>query len=375
MPRLSFALCTLAVTSGWAAADPGALHGQDADASAAPVGFSGGSTVVAQTVNDDRVRSEVVASFDLFVVVGSDRLRLESYIEANTTPRLNGVSRWIGESNTDAGTALNRRRRGRVQLSEVRLVVPFATAMEGHVGLLDATGFLDVSRIANDENRFFLAVPFVNNPTINFPDYALGSALTGRLSEDGHVEVSGVLTSSNGLADNPNVSYAQLLRVTAEGKGVFAGATVRWEGESRRFALGGWMNTREMERLDGSGGTEGGAGIFGVAGWFRDAHSVNVRIGVADAAVSMAQGFAGVSWVWDRAPHAVGLAAGRAFASSHLPAAEDVTQSELFVRRRIVPGVTVSASLQRILNSGFDGSGMTYGTALWVSGIRLAAQF
>lgn len=368
-------LLTLCLGVSAAALAAGDLRAQDATgATPMTVDVSGGSTVVAQSTNDDRVQNEVVASFDLFLTVGNERVRLESYVEANTTPRLNGVSRWIGEANTDAGTALNRRRRGRVQLSEVRLVVPFA-ALEAHVGLLDATGFLDVSRIANDENRFFLAVPFVNNPTINFPDYALGGAVTGPLSEDGRVEISGVLTSSNGLADNPNVSYAQLLRVTEDGKGVFAGATVRWEGEGRRFALGGWLNTADKERLDGTPGPEDGGGVFGVAGWFRGPHSVNVRAGLADGSVSMARGFTGVSWVWDEAPHAVGLAVGRSFASSHVPGAEDVSLGELFLRRRIVRGVTVSASLQRIANSGFDGSGMTYAAALWVPGVRLAAQF
>lgn len=368
--RTSFAM---ALTAGATAVSAVAQEGVPAGTIALDV--AGGSTVVAQGVNDDRIRSEVVASFDLFLTLSLDRVRIESYVEANTTPRLDGVSRWIGEANTDAGTALDRRRRGRVQISEVRLVVPFAASLEAHIGLLDATGFLDVSRIANDENRFFLGVPFVNNPTINFPDYALGGAFTGHFADEGRLEVSGVITSSNGLADNPNVSYAQLLRITEEGKGVFAGLTLRWEGDDRRFALGGWVNSADKEHLDGSPGTQGGAGVFGVAGWFQGSHAVNVRAGLADPAVSAAAAFSGVSWVWDRAPHAIGVAAGHSFASSHAAGLEDVSQGELFVRRRIVPGITVSASLQRIVNSGFDGSGAAYAPALWVSGVRLAAQF
>lgn len=180
-----------------------------AAAQESPVSVSGGVTAVAQTVDDDRVRSEVVSSVDLFLGFAlGGRVRLETYVEANTTPFRGGVSTLVGEANTDAGTALNRRRQGRVQLSEVRLVIPLGGGLNAHGGLLDATGFLDVSRIANDENLFFLGVPLVNNPTIEFPDYALGVALEGSLPRTESVKVGAVLSSSHGLADNPAVSYA-----------------------------------------------------------------------------------------------------------------------------------------------------------------------
>jgi hypothetical protein len=109
------------------------------------------------------------------------------YVEGNTTPFHDGVSRRIPEANTDAGTALNRSGEGRIQVSELRLIWPIFQGSHVHLGLLDATGFLDVSQIANDENLFFLGGPFVNNPTIEFPDYALGAGLDGGLTDNGRI--------------------------------------------------------------------------------------------------------------------------------------------------------------------------------------------
>ena len=356
---------------------PGLLGGLTGagDAAAQAVEFSGGLTVVGQTPSDDRVRSEAVGSLDLFMTVPFRRIRLETYVEVNSTPRRDGVSRWIGEANTDAGTALDRSRTGRAQLSELRLVVPVGSDLWVHGGLLDATGFLDMSRIANDENLFFLGVPFVNNPTIEFPDYALGGALEGTLPGTDRVEIGAVLTASNGLADNPNVSYAHLLNVTGEGKGVFSGVTARWVGEDRRIALGAWINSGEHARLDGSSEASSSRGLFAVAGWFRGAHSVSGRVGLADPGVSVASRFLGVTYLWARRPDAIGVALGHTFASSHDVDAADGTQAELFVRRRLLEQLFLTGSVQHIRHPGLDGSGAIVGPSVWVPGVRISAFF
>jgi porin len=161
----------------------------------------------------------VVASFDLFLKASLLRGTVHLYVEGNTTPFHDGVSRRIPEANTDAGTALNRSGEGRIQVSELRLIWPIFQGSHVHLGLLDATGFLDVSQIANDENLFFLGGPFVNNPTIEFPDYALGAGLDGGLTDNGKLCYAVILTSSNGLADNPDVSspvWISSIRLSAE---------------------------------------------------------------------------------------------------------------------------------------------------------------
>lgn len=337
---------------------------------------SGGLTTVAQWVDDDRVRAEWVSSLDLFVDVAlGGRVRLETYVEANTTPFRNGVSTLVGEANTDAGTALNGRREGRVQLSEVRLVVPLGEGSRVHGGLLDATHFLDVSRIANDENLFFLGVPFVNNPTIEFPDYALGAALDGAIPGTDSWRVGAVVTSSHGLADNPGVSYAQLLSVDEPDKGVFAGLATRWVGEGRRLSLGGWVHTAPHDRLDGAADSEANWGLFSVAGWFRGPHAVSARVGLANPEISVDRLFTGLTYLWARTPDAVGVAVGRSAASPDAIDAADVVHGELFVRRRLFREVFATGSLQRIHNPGFDDLGRTVDSRLWIVGLRLSMQF
>ncbi len=337
--------------------------------------MSGGVTTVAQRASDARVRAEIVASFDLFLDVPVGRGMIHVYTEANTTPFRDGVSRLIGEANTDAGTAIDQRRRGRVQISEIRLIWPVGEGVEAHGGLLDATGFLDVSRIANDENLFFLGVPFVNNPTIEFPDYALGVALAGNVPGSETVRFAATLSSSHGIADNPNVSYTQLLDVGETGKGVFGGMTLRWVGADRRVSLGGWINSADHERLDGTGSGGASAGVFSVAGWFRGEHSLSARAGLARPSVSTAHAFLGLTWLWMRRPDALGLAIGRSFPSPDAEDAEAVMYAEAFVRRRLFGEVFVTGSIQRIHNSRFDGSGATVAARLWVPGVRLSALF
>ncbi len=339
------------------------------------VEVAGNATVVGQAVRDDRVRDEVVTSFDLFVDVEWGRVLLQTYLEANTTPFRGGVSTLVGEANADAGTALGSRREGRVQISEVRLVLPVAEDLRAHAGLLDATGFLDVSRIANDENLFFLGVPFVNNPTIAFPDYALGGALEGALPGTTALRVGAVVTSSHGLADNPGVSYSQLLDLNDEDKGLFAGSALRRVTDRSRFSLGAWVHTAPHPRLDGAPGSESNRGVFAVVGWTFGAHSVSFRGGVANGDVSVADGFAGVTYLLAQRPNALGVAVGRSFASEGAAGLSDVIHGEGFVRRRLVGEVFLTASVQRIVNSGFDASDTVVPAELWIAGIRLSAQF
>jgi len=203
------------------------------------------ANVVGQATGEDDIRSELTMSLDLFADVRLGPVVLHAYVEANTTPRTNGVSTRIPFSNTDAGTALGSSGKGRVQISELRVAWPFRDDGVLLAGLMDLTGFLDVSRIANDENLFFLAQPFVNNPTILFPDYTLASALFVGLPRLPGGEVVVTLASSHGVADHPEASYRRLLDHDAEGRGVFTGGRVRLEGDRWRGALGAWTSTGE----------------------------------------------------------------------------------------------------------------------------------
>ena len=115
--------------------------------------------------------------------MGAAHGRWTLHIEGNTTPRDDGVSTLIGESNADAGTALDDARRGRVQVSELYYTHAWQGARSLAIGMVDASAYLDISRIANDANAQFLGVSFVNNPVIEFPDYSLGMVYEQRLGD------------------------------------------------------------------------------------------------------------------------------------------------------------------------------------------------
>lgn len=336
-------------------------------------GLSGGVTLVAQLPSDGRIRPEAIASLDVFADVPMGPMRLHVYAEAGTTRFRDGVARLVPEANTDAGTALDASGGGRVQLSEARLVWPLG-GVDVHAGLLDATGFLDVSRIANDENLFFMAAPFVNNPTIAFPDYAVGAAAHGALPVGQDLELGAVLTSSHGLADNQARSYGHLVDVTAAGKGVFAGAMVRWNGRARRISVGGWRNTAAHARLDGSGEPASNHGVFAVLSAERGRNSLSMRLGSAYGAVSPRSGFVGLTYLWAAPVDAVGLALGRSFASGAAVGSVDSDHIEMFMRRRFVGRVFVTWSIQHLSNPGLDGSGTVVDSSLWIGGVRLSTR-
>ena len=140
--------------------------------------YEAGLTAIALNTSDKRIKNEETASADLWLRWQMPSGRWALYLEGNTTPRTDGVSTVIGESNADAGTALDEIRRGRVQISVLDYTHNWDATRSLTVGMIDASSYLDVSRIANDENTQFLGVSFVNNPTIQFPDYAGGSLRT-----------------------------------------------------------------------------------------------------------------------------------------------------------------------------------------------------
>lgn len=352
-----------------------ALHDGPAAAQSTAPRWWGGVSVVAQRPSDEGIRPEAIASFDLFSEMPAGPLRLHAYVEAGTSPFRDGVFENLSMVNADAGTALGSGGKGRVQLSELRLLWDASASTTVHAGLMDATGHLDVSRIANDENLFFLGSPFVNNPTIAFPDYALGLAVNGDVGGSERLRLGGVLTSSHGLADNPGRSYGEMLDVAAPGKGLFSGLTLRWSGGGWRASLGGWIDTADRALVDGSGMRNGTAGAFAVAGWGGAEHSASVRLGLADGAVSLARRFGGFAYLWVRGSHAVGTALGRTYVSRAVAEGRDATHLEVFWRRRLVRGLYATLSLQHLRHPELRPAASGLGAHHRIVGLRVSASY
>ncbi len=155
--------------------------------------FSGGVTAIGQRANDERIASLITASADLFITLERETGSWLLYLEANPSPADDGVASQLIESNADAGSSLDQDRKGRAQISELNYTFQF-TQSTLTAGLIDPSGYLDRTRITNDENVQFMGAGFVNNPTIEFPDYSVGIAFQ-RAAGNGLPEFNAVLST------------------------------------------------------------------------------------------------------------------------------------------------------------------------------------
>ena len=165
---------------------------------ASEIAWEGGITAIYQHADDSRAEAEVTASADLFATLAMGSGEWLMYIEASTSPGSDSVSAFYPTVNGDARSVLTRHGDGGIQISEFNYTFRSANDRSLMVGLIDPSGWLDRGRIANDENQHFLNGSFVNNATIEFPDYALGAVY--RTPGRGHrPEVTIVVSGSDGM--------------------------------------------------------------------------------------------------------------------------------------------------------------------------------
>jgi hypothetical protein len=341
---------------------------------AQPVAVEGGLTAVFQTATDKHIDSELVTSFDLVTTLPRGNGKWVVYVEGNTSPRTDGVSTLLGEANADAGSALDRDGNGRLQVSELHYFQPFADGLLVS-GLVDVTSTLDSSEVANDETHQFLSAPLVNNPTIDFPDYSLGVVYNRETGPDRGYSLA--LTSSHGLGDNSDASYAQLVDINAEGKGVFAAAEGQWPLATTRLHLGMWLNSAGHARLDGGAGTEHNYGLYlGVDGrlgrgmW-------NLRVGLANDQVSPTSRFlsAAVERPLSQATLGLGLAYSGLSAQDTTAQQDNSLLAEAYLRFVPRDDVSLTPAVQWLRNSGFDTSATTVDNEQLLLSLRLNYTF
>jgi len=338
------------------------------------VQVEGGFTFTAQSSSDTRVKGEVLTSFDLVAKIPNGVGQWTAYIEGNLSPRQNGVSTLVGEANADAGTALDHDGKGRLQVSEIHYTRAFGENSMT-VGLLRPSCVLDASEVANDETAQFLSGSFVNNPTIAFPDYALGACLHLEQGQTGP-GMNLLLSSSHGLADNPNASYSELLDVSADGKGVFAGAELYWQTAHGMWRLGVWQSTADAAYLDGSATMDHNFGMYLTTDQALGASKLNLRVGMANDKVSEAAGFIGLALETELAGDTLGIGVAQTDVSDKAgPGKEDTRQAEVYLRMVLADNLRITPSLQWIENSGFDNTATVYDKSLLVYGIRASYLF
>lgn len=337
--------------------------------------ISGGVVTTFQATNDDRIRDEFQASADLEVTRSSGKGEWQAHFEANTSAKANGVSAILPESNGDAGSALDEDDGGRVQLSELRYRHAFNERISLTAGMLDVSGFFDQSRIASDETTQFLGASFTGNPAIEFPDYTLGLVYEHGLDRGLHLRFA--ITSSNGLADNPQRSYAQLTDFDANEKGVFAIGSATWEKAHWQFRSGLWTHTADHERLNDNSLNGRNYGAYILTGYKAGPHAMVLRLGAANAEVSRAAGFTGLGYQYQQGQFTLGAGAARIIHSSYdpVPDSGDTTQLEFYARYALTEGVFMTANAQFIRNSNFDASNTLHDTDIEVYGLRVTWLF
>lgn len=318
-----------------------------------------------QSADDDHSADEYSSTADLFLDADMGPGRWHVWVEAATTPQDAGVSTFYPSANEDVGTALGKDGGGRVQISTLRYALPLSDSTTLHTGLLDPTNFIDASGsftsdlndegIANNETSQFLAGPFVNNPTIDFPDYTLGVAIDDYAKERA---IGGqlMIASSNGLADNPQASYGQLFNVDEHDKGVFAaGEAYLHQGATLFARLGGWTNSREHRAADGThlGHNYGAYAV--VDGRSTEGNGVNLRFGWANPDVSDTRTFASIAGRLQAGPAVLGAALGHSQASARTrQPTPDGLQAEVYSRFTIGDVFHISPDIQYLAHLAAD---------------------
>ena len=328
--------------------------GEIVNAQEAGWNFNGGVTTVSLHPASSEPGNDQTLSADLYLQREGRDGSWFIYVEGNSSLDADAASTVLIETNADAGTALDPDRNGRIQISELNYRARLGEGAFITVGLLDPSGYLDRTRITNDENVQFLGASFVNNPTIAFPDYTLGMVYE-RPSEGPRPQLNAVLTSSNGLADNPNLSYSQLLRLTDDDDGAFAAIGLGWPTERQLIRVGAWMNTRPHVALDRTRNDATNYGAYAVYGRSWNEHGLNVRLGIANDDLVEGSRFASLAYRFRWRNHGVGAGIARTFLSSTIddPSKDDSTQIELFGRFNISPTIHFTVSIQRLIHSGF----------------------
>ncbi len=333
-------------------------------------------TLIGQASDDDRLTESTTGSADLFLAWEPGAGRLEAYIEANTSLRGSGVATRLPRSNADAGTALDADRSGRVQLSELKYSRTWAESFALTVGLLDPTVYLDATRIDNDENVQFLGASFVNNPTVEFPDYTLG-AVSRIPMLDGRGRLTLLLAGSNGLADNPERSYSELLNVTDSTKGVFAAIETAVTTRAAAVKAGLWIHSADHTTLDGSRDNAHNRGIYATVGKRWGQWGSNIRAGAANREVSLADLFMSVSLQREAGRRTFGIAAARSRISPRSPLSlpSGSSHMEAYVRFDLTGSLQLTPSIQYLVNGAYDMTGTALDDDVWVASLRLHHVF
>lgn len=336
------------------------------------VSWNGGVTAVYQDSDDSVTDADLTVSADLVASLRQRGGEWLLYVEASSSPRANGVSSLYPTVNGDANSVLTSDGDGGVQISEFNYTFFLNQDRRLMVGLIDPSAWLDRGRIANNENEHFINGSFVNNATIEFPDYTIGGVFRV-LGKGSRPEMTFILSGSDGIAEVPDRSYQDLLDLNADDRGVFFGAGASWLRDRSAWRLGTWLRSDEYPDDSGASTSAVNYGVYGVYGRQQGANAFNLRLGFANPDVATAEQFVSVAY---QRQTALGLF-GVGVAHTNIAGESDVLQdtnaldSEIFFRFPVFDGTGhITPSIQYVEVPAVDTEAAVPSTSALVAGLR-----
>lgn len=341
---------------------------------AAQTTYEASLTSIYQHASEPYAEDNLSSSVDVFVRHRMNAFSVLAHIEASSTPKDKGVASIFPQSNGDARTALSSNNQGRIQLSELYLSGDYSPETTLHFGLLNSSNFFDSGRISNDENMQFIASDFINNPVIDFPNYAIAGIVEHRVSKWNTTRL--LLSSTHGLADNPQRDYSSLFELTKDDKGLYTELETEFADDNRFLTLGGWMHNGDHPALDDPSQTHlKNYGAYLTAGMKFGQNQFETRWGFANEKVSSAASFASLAYQYDWQSWVMGMAYGYTQKSKFSTTQFNRQEVEVYGRYRFNRLIYLTPSMQYFDHPVYDTTQYHFDNPVWVANLRLHIQF
>lgn len=344
-----------------------------------PTSIEGGINVIQQYANQAVLKANTTVSADLTLLQPTQNGEFTLHIEASSTPSKNGISTLIQDSNADAGSSLNNKEQGRIQVSELNYRHEINSHLNITLGLVDATSFLDGSEIMNDENHNFISASLVNNPVIDFPDYVLGSAIDWQITQE--ISTRLFVSSTHGIADNNSRNYASLFEMNEDNKGLFSAIEFQYKSDNFFINTGAWLHNGKHEALDNNQNLIqkndlSNYGGYLTSGYLYKDHQLEARFGIANAEVSSAAQFFSIAYQLNTVNGNIGIGYTETLFSKRLPIAQQPAQTvETYWNVPINQNWHITPSLQWFKHPVYDAENIQIDSSVFTANVRLRYEF